>query len=105
MTNLTDIKARCEAATKLCKSCAAGTSGYEADECPLCIEGHPIISDLETCIAEVERLQPFAESQPALLAACEKHKKIVVEGHNGNTAAWDANYADMEAAIKAAEGE
>ncbi len=61
--------------------------------------------DLPALIAEVERLRPLAESQPALLAACEKHKKIVVEGHNGNTAAWDANYADMEAAIKAAEGE
>lgn len=41
-------------------------------------------------------------SQPALLAACERHKKIVVEGY-GNTV-WDANYADMEAALALAKG-
>ena len=38
-------------------------------------------------------------SRKALLATCEKHKKVHIESY-GNTS-WMANYSDMEVAIKA----
>jgi hypothetical protein len=66
--------------------------------CPNCKIGRAAIKGfLRGCNKSMEEITGLQQQRDDLLAACENHKKMVIEGY-GNIS-WMTNYKDMDDAI------